>query len=248
MRYFIETAYVGLEFSGFQIQNNANTIQLQITNALNIFYKTTFTLTGSSRTDAQVNAYQNFFHFNTELPIRSDDIYNLNSILPNSIVIISISPVIESAHARFSAISRTYQYKIHTFKSPFSHNNSYFFPYKIDALKLSEISNFYLTQTNFYNFCKSNTQVNNYQCTIFNSNWQIHNNNCVYTVEANRFLRGMVKALVGTSLLYASHKISSHNIETLFTCFNLKIKANFTPPGYALYLKKVLYPENIFLK
>jgi tRNA pseudouridine38-40 synthase len=244
-RYFLEVAYDGFNFSGFQIQNNAITIQSSIEDAFLILLKKKIKLTGSSRTDAQVNAYQNFFHFDFEEIINEKIIYNLNAIIPSEIVIKSIQQVSFDAHARFSAISRTYEYFITEFKNPFLQNKAYYFPYKLSLEKLNEAATYLATQHNFINFSKTNTEVNNFNCTIVKSNWRRENNVIIYTVEANRFLRGMVKALVGTTLLYAKEKITLVEFQSLFN-ENATIRANFSPPGYALFLKHVKYPNNIF--
>ncbi len=246
MRYFIEVAYDGYNFSGFQIQNNAITIQSQIEEALVILLKKKIKLTGSSRTDAQVNAYQNFFHFDIEDELNTKIIYNLNSILKKEIVIKSLKKVTTNAHARFSAFSRTYQYLIIQNKNPFLQGKAYYYPYNISFDKLNEVAAYLSTQNHYINFCKTNTEVSNFKCKIIYCNWKKENDVLTFTVEANRFLRGMVKALVGTSILYAKNKISFTDFKSLFTQ-DTKIKANFSPPGYALYLKEVKFPNNIFL-
>ena len=130
-RYFIEVSYKGTNYSGFQIQNNANSIQAEVEKALEIFYKQKFELTGSSRTDTGVHAFQNFFHFDVEL-ILNDDVYNLNAILPDDIVVKRIFNVNENTHCRFDALSREYHYYIYNHKDPFLQDRAFYFPYSLD--------------------------------------------------------------------------------------------------------------------
>lgn len=247
MRYFIEVSYNGYNYSGFQIQPNASTIQGELENAFLVLLKQKVQLTGSSRTDAQVHAMQNFFHFDIENEIDLSITYNLNAILPSTIAVVQLLLVNANAHARFSATARQYTYHIHTTKQPFLLHKSYYYPFRLDISKLNESAAIILNNTNFISFCKSNAQVNSFDCTIMQSNWHIvSNTNYTYTVMANRFLRGMVKALVGTSLLYAHNKISIEQFKSLFSSES-NTKANFTPPGYGLFLTNVVYPKNIFL-
>ncbi len=131
MRFFIEVAYDGNRYAGFQVQHNANTVQAEVEKALLIFYKTSLQLTGSSRTDAGVHALQNFFHTDTDIQFQPRHVYNLNALLPEDIVIKNIIPVATDAHCRFDAISRTYQYFIHREKDPFLKGQSIFLSVRI---------------------------------------------------------------------------------------------------------------------
>ncbi len=247
MRYFIEVAYIGLHYAGFQIQNNAITIQQLLQEALFTITKETINLTGSSRTDAGVNAYQNFFHFDSEIIFTLKHQYSLNAILPSSIVVKSIKQVQHDAHSRFFATSRSYQYKIITTKDPFQFQKAYFFPFPMQTNLLTQVANLYTINTYYKNFSKTNAQVHTYNCTILNANWQFQNNNIIFNVQANRFLRGMVKALVGTALQVALGKYTINDIQQLFINEFPTKPAIFTPPGYALYLQNVHYPPSIFL-
>jgi tRNA pseudouridine38-40 synthase len=239
-------AYYGFDFSGFQIQNNALTIQGELTKALSIVLRSHISLTGSSRTDAQVNAYQNFFHFDYDTKISGHVIYNCNAILPVSIVIKSIQQVIEDAHSRFSATSRLYCYKIHQEKNPFLQNRSYYFPYTLDKQILVDTATRVLQNNDFTNFSKSHTQVNNFNCSIIKSEWFFLEETIEYYIEGNRFLRGMVRGLVGTMLQVAQHKISIEDFNLLLTNKPTNCKCNFATPGYGLFLKEVKFPKNIF--
>jgi tRNA pseudouridine38-40 synthase len=239
-RYFIEVAYKGTNYAGFQIQENANTIQAEVEKALAIIFKQVIELTGSSRTDAGVHALQNFFHFDTNLQINNSKCYNLNAVLPQDIVVKSITQVNINSHSRFDAISREYKYHIQLSKNPFKNQYSYFFPYKINFDLLNEAANLLLNHTNYIAFSKKNTQVYTHNCTIYVSFWQINNNELIYTVKANRFLRGMVKALVATMLQVGTKKITIPQFKQILNA-NSTAKANFSAPSHGLFLVQVNY-------
>lgn len=252
-RYFIEVSYKGTNYSGFQIQQNANSIQAEVEKALRIFFKKDFELTGSSRTDAGVHALQNFFHFDlvndpppdlTENPEAASDSdidtarYNLNSILPPDIVIRKIFRVKDDAHCRFDAASREYKYFIHQQKDPFLQDTAFYYPYKLDFNKLNEAARQIMQYEDFTSFSKRNTQVKTFLCKIENSEWKVEGNKMVYQVIANRFLRGMVKGLVGTMLRVGSGKISTNEFLEIIEskdCTN----ADFSPPSKGLFLISV---------
>lgn len=244
-RYFIEVAYCGTNYSGFQIQKNAITIQETVEQALTIYLKQKVDLTGSSRTDAGVHAQQNFFHFNINQIINPKIIYNLNSILPNDIVIKNILLVNTNSHCRFDAISREYHYIISQQKNPFLQNKAWYYPYKINLNILQEASDIIINTTNFTTFSKRHTQVNNFNCKIIKSNWEQHENTLIYKVISNRFLRGMVRGLVSTMLDMGRNKISSQQFNNIINSHNCN-NANFAAPAHGLYLIKVEYPNNVF--
>jgi len=244
-RYFLEVAYVGTNYSGFQIQQNAITIQQKIEEALTIFFKQTIPLTGSSRTDAGVHAKQNFFHFDFRENINSKVLYNINSILPNDIAVKNIFNVPPEAHCRFNAISRTYNYYIYKNKNPFLNNRAWYYPYPIDIQLLNEAATTILTYNNFEAFSKQNTQVNNFICNIQQSFWQQESETLMYHIQANRFLRGMVRALVATMLMIGRNQITIHQFKEIIESQNAS-NTNFSSPAHGLYLEKVEYPENLF--
>ena len=206
-RYFIELAYNGTKYSGFQIQENANTIQAEIEKAFSTIHRNSVNLTGSSRTDAGVHALQNFFHFDYENPLHPQFIYKMNAILPDDIVVNNVFEMGEQAHSRFNAVSREYIYRIHRFKNPFLKDVSYFFPYKLDINLMHEAAGFVKLQTNFYAFSKTNTQVKNFICQIEFCNWRQEGEELQLTIKANRFLRGMVRLLTASILKVGRHKL-----------------------------------------
>ncbi|MEP6928081.1 MAG: tRNA pseudouridine(38-40) synthase TruA [Ginsengibacter sp.] len=250
-RYFIEVSYKGTRYSGFQVQQNANTIQSEVEKALTIRFRQSFTLTGASRTDKGVHALQNYFHFDTTDGLASKNdtfyekdllqvLYSLNSILPDDIVIKRIFEVCDTEHCRFDAVSRRYKYYIYSKKNPFYKDTAYFYPYPIDLIKLQEAASIVLTTENFTSFSKRNTQVKNFICSIYKSQWQKKNDFIIYDVVANRFLRGMVRGLVGTMLRVGTGKISLIEFIEIIKNKNF-VKVDFSVPAKGLYLSEIKY-------
>lgn len=242
-RYFIELTYKGTNYSGFQVQENANTIQAEIERTFRTIHRNAVELTGSSRTDAGVHALQNFFHFDYEEPLNPQFVYKMNALLPRDIAIRSLFHMPLEAHSRFDAISREYIYNLHQFKNPFLQATSLYFPYKLDIDIMHRASELLKQQTNFFAFSKTNTQVKNFNCTIIQSQWIVRENTLTYNIEANRFLRGMVRAITATLLKIGRHKLSITEFEQLFT---IEAKAGYSVPAHGLFLAKVNYPENYF--
>ena len=241
-RYFIEVSYRGTNFSGFQVQANAVTIQSEIEKAFLVLFKKEFSFTGSSRTDRGVHAVQNYFHFDTDITtvIEERRVYNLNAILPDDIVVKRIFEVADTAHSRFDAIRREYLYHIYYRKDPFLKDRAFYYPYKLDIDVLNKAAAILMKHTDFTSFSKRNTQVNNFICTLSLSEWLQRDQMLVYNVAGNRFLRGMVKGLVGTMLLAGAGKISLDDFEQIILsrdCTN----ADFSVPPHGLFLNKVVY-------
>lgn len=243
-RYFIEVAYKGTNYAGFQKQDNANSIQAEIERALSVYYRHPFSLTGSSRTDAGVHAKQNFFHFDSEhvrdVSIEEKPIYHLNAILPIDIVVKSLRKVSDEAHSRFDAVARTYEYRLYHEKNPFLQETAYYYPYKLNMELLQLLASEFMNHTNFESFAKRNTQVHSFNCTIFQSEWVLQNDCIVYRVKANRFLRGMVKGLVGTMLRTASKGQSLSQLISVIESKN-PTKVDFAVPSHGLTLLQVSY-------
>ena len=206
MRYFLEVAYKGTNYSGFQSQKNANTIQAEIQKAFKIILKKELELTGSSRTDAGVHAYQNYFHFDIESELSSQLLYNLNAILPNDIAVKNLLKVKDDAHCRFDAISREYKYYIYQKKNPFLTDKAFYFPYTLDIEAMQKAAIVIKEYSDFTSFSKRNTQVKSFVCDIKESKWVIQDECLIYNVKANRFLRGMVRALTATMLKFGQGK------------------------------------------
>lgn len=244
-RYFIELSYDGALFGGFQIQQNKATVQGELEKALETLYRVPIALTGASRTDAGVHAYQNFLHFETELAILPKHIYNLNAILPNSVVVKGIYQVPDEAHSRFDAIKRAYIYRLHTQKNPFSEGRSWYYPFPINLDLMQEAADSLLTYTDFESFSKKNTTVNTFQCTITKAQWTRSGTDIQFEIHSNRFLRGMIRGLVGTMMQVGRGQISIANWHEIVASKDEQ-RVDFSTPAYGLYLSEINYPN--FLK
>jgi tRNA pseudouridine38-40 synthase len=242
-RYFLELSYKGTNYSGFQVQENAKTIQSSVEEALQTLYKQRITLTGSSRTDAGVHAEQNFFHFDTDHIITAKQLYNLNALLPNDIAAKAFYRVADDAHSRFGALSREYKYFIYNTKNPFLSDRAWYYPYTIDHSVLHQTAQLVQGHGDFTAFSKRNTQVNNFNCTIEHSRWTTENGCLIYNVQANRFLRGMVRALVSTMLKAARGTISVSQFQLILQS-GKQASANFSAPAHGLFLVNVQYPAD----
>ena len=244
-RYFLELCYDGATFGGFQIQNNVDTIQGTVQAAMKTLYRADIELTGASRTDAGVHALQNFFHFDTDLPISQKNVYNLNAILPNSIVIKAIYQAPNEAHARFDATTRSYIYKMHTQKDPFLEGRSWYYPFPLDINKLQEATQTLLNFTNYESFSKKNTSVNTFECSVSKAFWQVEGTHLYFHISSNRFLRGMIRGLVGTLLQVGRGQITLEQWLDIVASHNEQ-RVDFSTPAYGLYLSAIQYPD--FLK
>lgn len=241
-RYFLELGYKGTAYHGFQVQENAVTIQSEIERALKVLFRTDFELTGSSRTDAGVHALQNYFHFDTPLQLTSRHVYNLNAILPADIAVHNIKEVAPDAHCRFDAIAREYHYYLYTRKDPFMQDRGWHYPYQLDLQLLNDAATLLKQHTDFTSFAKRNAQVFTHNCTIRESRWELLEPDSLrYTVQANRFLRGMVRGLVGTMVKVGRGMISLNEFENILLAKDCT-RADFTTPPQGLFLVRVIYP------
>jgi len=290
MRYFICLSYNGSAFSGWQIQENANSVQAELQKALSTLLRQPIEVVGAGRTDAGVNArnYIAHFNYNGNMPDQPHTIYKLNAILPKEISIHSVWPVAEDMHARFSATSRTYKYYIHTEKDPFCSQFSYFVPArKLNIEKMNEACRYFLGEQDFSSLEKVNGGNKTSICNVTYARWEpFYPNNAgaqgattvqgtagapgststteaigtsettaasgtatvpepthyVFTVTANRFLRNMVRAMVGSLLEVGSGKREPEWIKQMLQQKN-RSAAGHSVPGNALFLVDVGYPE-----
>lgn len=243
-RYFIEVSYLGNRYSGFQVQDDVATIQSAVTQALRTFYRVDIALTGSSRTDAGVHAHSNFFHFDTDLPIQAKVVYNLNALLPHDISIQAIYAVKEDAHARFDAVARAYNYLIYNSKNPFLYERAYYYPYPVQLEQLQACAAVLTEYRDFEAFSKRNTQVHTYQCAIDKAGWVGTDDGYCFQVKANRFLRGMVRGLVGTMLKVQKTTDPVGSFRRIIESGDCT-QADFAVPGHGLYLMQVYYPDGL---
>lgn len=245
VRYFLDIHYKGTNYSGWQIQSNANTVQAEINAAMSTLLKNPIDTLGSGRTDARVHARHQVAHFDVdELP--KDFVYKLNSLLPKDIAVRKVDAVIESAHARFDAVSRAYRYFIHTQKEPFVENSSYFFHKELDIELITEAVQVFQQQKDFEAFSKVHTEVNNFNCEIFEATWKRTSSGYVFYIRANRFLRGMVRALVGTLLDVGLKRTNIQQLENIFQSKHRSETGRSVSPD-GLYLDAVDYSKNIYL-
>ncbi len=242
-RYFLEVAYKGTHYHGFQIQPGARTIQGEVESALEKIFRHPFFLTGSSRTDAGVHAQQNFFHFDAEGFPDNKCIYNINAVLSPDIVVKNIYPVAATAHCRYDAVERKYHYRVYPGKNPFLAEFGYYFPFKPDFQILQEAAALLKNHQDFTAFSKRNTQVKTYRCSIFAAEWVQEGESVVFQISANRFLRGMIRGLVATMLKTARGISSLEEFQGLLDNQNGK-KADFSAPPQGLSLVSVRYPDN----
>ena len=243
-RYFLELSYLGTGFAGFQVQENARTIQSEVEDAFRIFFRREVKMTGSSRTDTGVHAFQNFFHFDIDEEVGPGVLYNLNALLPSGISLKRIVQVPPDAHCRFSAVSREYQYVIYSYKDPFLTGRGYYYPYVLDREALHSAASLVKSNTDFAAFSKRRGQNKTTHCTILESFWEFEHNKMIYRVVANRFLRGMVRGLVGTQLQVARGKISLDDFQRVMLSGQQQ-EADFSVPGEGLYLCRVQFSREL---
>ena len=243
MRYFIECAYKGTNYSGWQIQINAVAVQEVIEKALSTLLKTKVEITGSSRTDASVHAKQQIAHFEVENEINYTEnlVYRMNKILPFDISIKQIFKVEDDYHSRFEAISRKYEYRISRTKNPFQKGLSYEFNGDLNINLMNEACLILFKYIDFQCFSKIKTEVLTFNCTILEAHWEENTEDTlVFHIKANRFLRGMVRSIVGTLLEIGLEKISLTDFEQIILSKNRK-KAGWSVPAEGLFLMEVNY-------
>lgn len=241
MRYFIKFSYNGTHYHGWQIQPNALSVQETLSKALSIVLNFDINLMGAGRTDTGVHAKEMFAHFDVEKLIDAkSSIHKLNSYLPKDIAIHDIILVHDDAHARFDATRRTYEYHINTFKDVFLENLSWYYQKELDVHAMNHASEILLQHTDFKCFSKVNTDVNTFNCKIFEAYWKKENNKLIFTISADRFLRNMVRAIVGTLINVGLHKITTTDFNTIIENKN-RNDAGFSVPAHGLYLTKIEY-------
>ena len=246
VRYFIEISYKGTNYSGWQIQPNSNTIQTELNSALSTLLGSSTETMGSGRTDAGVHAHGMIAHFDSEkIDLDTPFIYKLNAILPKDIAIRSIRPVTAEAHARFDAISRSYQYILRSQKDPFSSNTDFFYTHELDTELIDSAIEKIINYKDFQAFSKVHTGVNNFNCDIFEAKWERSETGHVFYIRANRFLRGMVRTVVGTLLDIGTKKISLYQLTEILESRD-RTKAGRAVPASGLYFLIAEFPKNIY--
>ncbi|MGB3607784.1 MAG: tRNA pseudouridine(38-40) synthase TruA [Psychroserpens sp.] len=245
MRFFIELSYNGKGYHGWQNQPNAISVQEVVEQSLSTLLKTNVAIFGAGRTDAGVHARQMFAHFDYDLELPDNLVFKLNSFLPSDIAIHDIKHVKADAHARFHALSRTYVYRVATVKNVFNFENAYALQKPLDVKLLNKACDILLEYKDFQCFSKVHTDVKTYYCELMIANWTIVGDELVFTIKADRFLRNMVRAIVGTLINIGLGKIELQHLHDIIKSKD-RSEAGFSVPAHGLYLTKVDYPEIIF--
>lgn len=245
LRYFIELSYFGKAYHGWQNQPNAISIQEVVEKKLSKVLRSSIEIVGAGRTDAGVHAKQMFAHVDTEDVIDGALLkYKLNSMLPKDIAILEVFQVQEDAHARFDATSRSYEYHIIQEKDPFNGESAWFLKHELDIDKMNMAAAILGEYTNFKCFSKSRTDVRTYNCRIDEAEWRLEGNKLVFHITADRFLRNMVRAIVGTLIEIGQNKYPVSYMHEVIKSED-RGKAGTSVPAHGLYLTRIKYPENI---
>lgn len=245
MRYFIQFSYNGKAYHGWQNQPNAISVQQVLEGSMTTLLRQKVSLAGAGRTDAGVHARQMYAHFEVpEITNLTGLVYKLNGLLPDDIAVQQIFVVTTNAHARFDATSRTYEYWVTQEKNPFYSDAAHYVKHPLDIEKMNAAAALLLEYTDFECFSKSNTDVYTYLCDIKVAEWTIKNDRYVFTIQADRFLRNMVRAIVGTLLDVGIGKSTLDDVKAIINSKD-RSKAGTSVPAKALYLTKISYPNTI---
>ncbi len=248
MRYFFEIAYNGKNYAGWQSQMNAVGVQAVVEDALSKVFREPLKIFGSGRTDAGVHCSQQFFQVDIEKEFDLEQLIpRLNSFLPKDISIQSIRKVKHDVSARHDAVERTYRYLITQKKNPLLEGLAWHYFKPVDVETMNKAAALLLGEHDFECFSKVKTDVNHFLCEIKNAEWQKKGDMLEFTITANRFLRGMVRAIVGTLLNIGTGKTSMKEFQSIIHSRDRK-KAGANVPAYGLYLIKVKYPSHIFIR
>ncbi|MFO8234382.1 MAG: tRNA pseudouridine(38-40) synthase TruA [Bacteroidales bacterium] len=248
-RYFIRLAFKGTIYHGWQIQDNDITVQEVLNKSFSTLLRENINVVGAGRTDTGVHASCFYAHFDSEnMQFENKDhfLFKINNFLPKDIAIYNISPVTEKAHSRYSAESRTYKYFINKIKNPFKTDFSYHLFYKLDVEIMNKACNLLYEYSDFTSFSKKNTQVKTNLCEIYHASWQENDEEIIFTIQANRFLRNMVRAIVGTMIDIGRGNTDIEEFRKIIESRN-RCKAGYSVPPNGLFLTGISYPSSIFL-
>jgi|TARA_R110000823_G_scaffold311718_2_gene437654 tRNA pseudouridine38-40 synthase len=245
LRYFIEIAYNGKNYFGWQRQPEQMSVQEVLEERLSTLLREEIKLTGAGRTDTGVHAKQLFAHFDSDKIENFDDfIFRMNSFLPKDISLKNIFKVKQDAHARFDAVEREYEYLISLEKDPFSQDFAFQINNKPDVDLMNQAAEMLLCHKDFQCFSRSKTDVKTYNCTIVKAHWEAKNNRLIFTIAADRFLRNMVRAIVGTLLDVGYGKTTLEDFQAILNSKSRE-EAGASAPAHGLYLTKVVYPYTL---
>ena len=248
-RYFIQLSYKGTNYHGWQIQPNAISVQEVLTKSFSTVLREDIEITGAGRTDTGVHASYFVAHFETDNSnLISDNkfLFKINSILPKDIAVHDIKLVKQDAHARFDASSRTYHYFIHNKKDPFLLENSYYLPKDLNIDLMNKACDLLFNYTDFTSFSKLHTDVKTNNCTITETFWSHEDHKIKFTITADRFLRNMVRAIVGTTLDVGLGKLSLGDFTQIIKSKN-RSEAGVSVPAQGLFLTNITYDKSIYI-
>lgn len=248
-RFFVTLSYNGLNYVGWQIQPNGASVQQTVQDALSVILRGSVAITGAGRTDAGVHARGMVAHFDWEGDAFSpvDLVHKLNNLLPREISISHIRPVKPDAHARFSALSRTYSYHMTTQKDPFLYGLTCHIHFQPDLQQMNALCDVLKEYRDFTSFSKLHTDVKTNLCRIESARWeQKGDHRYTFTITADRFLRNMVRAIVGTLLEAGRGRLDERGLRRIIEAKNRSV-AGDSAPGHALFLEEVAYPDDIWL-
>jgi len=241
LRYFIELSYNGKNYHGWQIQPDAISVQEKLNFAVSTILQQKIEVVGAGRTDTGVHASQMFAHFDIDEKLEGDVPHKLNSILPNDIVVYDVFLVDAEKHARFSAESRSYEYRIWSGRNPFLLDFSWqIHSQKLDIAKMNEAAKLLLEYENFQTFSKVKTEVYTFNCNVTEAYWKQTDDLLTFYISANRFLRNMVRAIVGTLVDVGLHKVSVEDFRQIIESKN-RSNAGLSVPAKGLFLTKIKY-------
>ena len=242
MRYFIHLAYDGTRYHGWQIQPNGISVEGEIELRLSTLLRQPIDIVGAGRTDAGVHARHMVAHFDFEDGCDTKQLcYRLNRMMPPDICIYKIEKVADDLHARFSATSRTYHYYISTKRNPFNRQYTWLCHYDLDFELMNQAAEILMEYTDFASFCKSHTDVKTTLCNIIEAKWIKDDEGCYYfRIKANRFLRNMVRAVVGTLVEIGRHRLSLDDFRNVIEG-KKRTMAGESMPANALFLEKIEY-------
>lgn len=252
MRYFIRFAYDGTNFHGSQFQPNGVTVQETMEQALALIFRESVPLTFAGRTDAGVHAREMYAHFDLPLGVDTSIIHNLafrlNGILPDTIAIYDILPVTDEAHARFSATRRTYEYHVIDHKDPFLLPYATRLRTPLNYAAMNEAALYLIGRQDFASFCRTHTDVKTTICNLTQAQWrEVGDGHAIFTIAADRFLRNMVRAVVGTLFLVGQGKMNKEQFAQVINQHQ-RSAAGDSAPAQGLYLTRIDYPKELFLQ
>jgi tRNA pseudouridine38-40 synthase len=242
-RYFLQLSYKGTRYHGWQVQPNAISVQEVMEKALSLILREEISVVGAGRTDTGVHASFFVLHFHSEKEgwDENDLVHKLNRFLPSDIAVQRIWKVDSDDHARFSAVSRTYKYYITTVKNPFRSETSYYYPGKLDVEKMNQAARVLLGYDDFTSFSRLHTDVKTNRCKIVQAEWTTKGTQLIFTIKADRFLRNMVRAIVGTLLEIGRGKLSVDDFREIIERKD-RGAAGASAPAQGLFLVDITYP------